>query len=250
MKSMGCVSILWKRLIRMQFSRDYRNGMGFSKYNLLAVSCAKYDHKSKYFDEASTDMVAVQCGDGHIIAPKDYESKRHVVILHDWDDSYIPALANSSKVIALGIFDVPERCIRINSFPLDNAPVLPINTHYDVLVAGVPVEQSMNHFGNMLGNEDTHKHIALFDNGENILKERCNALTDMVRNCDFISHRCSEMLINAYYRSAKTIFHTGSAGRGYLHALAVKYCNDVHTITGDNKFEPASMKDFLEILYA
>ena len=235
----------------MQFKRDIGNAMGYSKFNKLAIMCAKYDHRSKFYDAESTEPFAVQCGDGRIIAPDGYEKKPHINIFHDWNEKYLPVFEHATKNIVLGTFYFPRACICMASYPLEDWPCLPLDTHYDALIAGIPVMgDAMRPISEEIFRFKGTKHFATYDNGgTDEQKGFCRNFPTLQDGTRFITNGCSESLLNAYYRSAKTIFHVGSGNRGYLHALAVKYCKDVHTVTGDNNFEPTSIKDFLDFLY-
>lgn len=241
----------------MQFIRDVRVPDGYSKFNLLARLCASFDHRSCWYNEENGDMVAVQCGDGRVIAPDGITGRAHIVILHDWEDSYAPVLERAVKVISLGEHEgIPEKHVVLESFPLPDMIEQPVSPDNDILVAGQCVSaDDMKFVKETVGamSKELSVTVALNERGSSEIDKEISGFvySDEMAEFDKVNRRKSPNypMIVELYRTAGIIVHCGSGRRGFLHALAVKCASKgagLYTRTNDNSFEPPTVVQFLE----
>ena len=237
----------------MQFTRDLRVPDGYSKYNLLATMCASVDHRSRWYNPESKDLIAVQCGEGRIIGPDGVEKRPHAVILHDWDDKYIPVLERAVKVVSLGKKEgAPDNTVVLESFPLPPLRQQPVGKDSEILIAGQCVAPDDLEFAleTVKGmDRNLSVTVALDERGSTGMDREilnfthCDDLAgfDRVKRVKSPSYH----MIVALYESAGIILHCGSGTRGFLHSLAVKMGHTVFSRHNDNSFEPETMERFV-----
>lgn len=241
----------------MQFSRDLLVPEWHSKFNVLARMCACYDHKSCWVNSDCKDPIVVQCGDGRIIGPDGIEKKPHVLVLHDWDETYAKLVERAIKVITLGKIDgAPVDATVLDSFPLVECPDYSMHPDNNVLIAGrCDGNETIDFVKNILGGMDHSLTItiALYDRVSYKTEQLISGLVygETMSSFDKVSwkKRQSYPMITALYLTAGQIIHCGSGKRGFLHALAVKAASrgaGLITRTADNDFEPSTIHQFLK----
>ena len=240
----------------MQFSRDLLVPDWHSKFNVLARMCAMYDHRSCWTHPDCNDPVVVQCGDGRMLGPDNIEKKPHVLVLHDWEDKYAPMVENAIRVVTMGKIDgAPGDAAVLGSFPVPDLPEQTVHPDNDILVAGVCTgQETIDYVEGILSGMDRSLSVtvALYDRGSFNTEKLVSALVygETISSFEKVSwkKRQTYSMITALYRTAGQIVHGGTGRRGFLHALAVKSASrgtGLITRTGDNDFEPATMRQFL-----
>lgn len=240
----------------MFFSKDTGARIGFSKFNALAVSCARYMHDIRYADcTVTSDLVIDQCGDGRIIHSSN--SRRRWVVLHDWYDHYMPYVGDAVRVICLGRFTHPDfkkHTVAFPSYPIEPRK-LPICESLGTLIAG------------MYNPDDSGKII------DAVCGIGCRTATlaayaddsiDVERSLDLLAesltvnginvtrkYNVSDAMIFDYYMSSASIVHCGSAKYGLLHSLAVDRISDgviLKCVHNYDLIKPCYIDEFIQYL--
>ena len=217
--------------------------------NLLAEMTAKWLHDVRWYDEASSDIVVIQCADNYVATPASTESP--VVVLHDWRDKYLPYVETASKVVCLGNFQTPEfESTRLESFPIEPDVDFASRNSFDLVVGGRPGENDAEYIKSHLTGEE--RSILLCCNfdldspQDSMLGE---VFSDYPKDTRIVIRQdYSDVMVALAYRTAKRIIHCGSGTRGWLHSLAVKHCDNIVTKTGDNSYTPSDVKEWIKII--
>lgn len=240
----------------MQFIRDLLVPRWYSKFNVLARMCASSDRRSCWYDAGCSDMVAVQCGDGRVLAPVGAAERPHYLILHDWDEKYAPMVRNAVRVVTLGRFaGVPRGASILESFPVPEFPHRPVHPDNNILVAGdCSMPGTFDFIEEVMGGLDRELSVtvALYDGGSSGTERFISGLVYGETMSSFKKvqwrKRQSYPMITALYTTAGLIVHSGAGTRGFLHSLAVMSASrgaGLITRTGDNGFIPATIGELI-----
>lgn len=210
--------------MQLRFGRDVATTPEWSKFDYLALSCARRIRGVAYGPAVRDALSVVQCGNGRIIGPDGYRNGRYIAICHDENPKYDDIVSGAKAVIGIGCSI--RNAVSVDTYPLDECDRhrLPKRAPCDVVCGG-------------LGELPSDLSI---DCGRVISFNQAPG--------DRPWNRTRELL-SLYYRSAPVVVHCGNGnGTGYLGALAAYHCDTAVFVHGSKPDKVTTFEEFARAL--